>query len=49
MMTSTRISPYSSAATAMMKSVCASGSDHFTWPSPTPTPKKPPSWMALVA
>ena len=41
--------PYSSAATAMMKSVCASGSDHLTDPSPTPTPKKPPSWIALVA
>ncbi len=33
MIARTMISPYSSAATAMMKSVCASGSDHFTVPS----------------
>ncbi len=33
-------------ATAMMKSVCASGSAHFTWPCAAPTPKKPPSLIA---
>ena len=45
----TKIKPYSSAATAIMKSVCASGRDHLTCPSPTPTPNNPPSRMAFVA
>ena len=49
MITTQRISPNSSAATAMMKSVWASGSVHFTPPFPMPTPRNPPSWMALVA
>ena len=43
------MSPNSSAATAMMKSVWASGSVHFTAPLPMPTPRNPPSWIALVA
>ena len=37
------------AATAIIKSVWASGKIFFTIPSPTPTPKIPPSWIALVA
>ena len=40
--------PYSSAATAIIKSVCASGNLHFITPSPTPTPNNPPSFIALI-
>ena len=43
MISTTITKPYSSAATAMIKSVCASGNDHLTCPSPGPTPKIPPS------
>ena len=41
--------PYSSAATAMMKSVWASGNLHLMTPSPKPTPNKPPSSIELIA
>ena len=37
------MTPYSSATTAKMKSVCASGSAVLMVPSPGPRPRKPPS------
>ena len=37
------MTPYSSATTAKMKSVCASGSTVLMVPSPGPRPRKPPS------
>jgi len=42
-MTRQASTPYSSAITAKMKSVCASGSTVLMVPSPGPLPKKPPS------
>jgi hypothetical protein len=41
--------PYSSATTAKMKSVWASGSADLIVPSPGPRPRKPPSEKDLIA
>ena len=43
-----KINPNSSTNIAKMKSLWDSGIEYFSWPSPSPTPNKPPSLIESV-